>query len=100
MSNTNSRTEPVERFASRVFAEDVERLDAPTRARLAAARRRAIESMSTDRRPVFLRLGAPAWAIAGCVGALVVALALTLGLRPSEERSLGTDAPLSARDGD
>jgi len=96
MSNTNSETGPVERFARRAFEEEIERIDAPTRMRLAAARRGAIESMSTDRRPVFLRLGAPAWAVAGCAAALVLALAVAL--RHGDDASPGADAPRVATD--
>src|SRR5690606_2146048 len=91
----------LERFASRAFADDVERIDAATRARLAGSRERAIDALSTRSVPLRWHAGplrrAPGWAVAGAAAALV--LALMLALRPGEQSPAGPlGSPLVAGD--
>lgn|SRR5690606_7882738 len=87
----------LERFARRAFADGVAAIDADTRAKLAAARRRALGA--ADERRLDLRLvrlaPVPAWVAAGTAAVLVVALAVAL--RSGTDAPAGTDS-LVARD--
>jgi len=97
MHSDSTRDVALERFARRVFADSVDSVDADTRARLAAARRRAVAAAAERRaEPRLSRLTPlPAWIAAGSAVALVVAL--VIAVRPGANPA-GEDATRVARD--